>query len=114
MSLPSCLLTCQEDYIRITDLVWDPDARRRDAACVFACRFVMQEDGTWGLGCPLRGLHKIDQIVKDIMDLPNGRAGSEAKRLAFSEGRSLRRRARCYEIRASKSQFFSAVSGALP
>jgi len=50
----------EEDYIRITDLVWDPDARRRDAACVFACRFVMQED---------------------IMDLPNGNAGSEAKRL---------------------------------
>lgn len=56
MSLPSCL-TCQEDYIRITDLVWDPDARRRDAACVFACRFVMQEDSAWGLG-PLRGLQK--------------------------------------------------------
>ena len=40
-------MTCQKDYLRITDLVWDPNAQRRDAACVFASRFVMQED--WAL-----------------------------------------------------------------
>jgi len=29
----------QEDYDRITDLVWDPEAPRRDAACVFVSGF---------------------------------------------------------------------------
>ena len=111
-----CLLTCQEDYIRITDLVWDPDARRRDAACVFASRFVMQEDWAWGEAVfsasdwlppwvqKKSRSSKLTKIVKDIMDLPSGSAGSEAKRLAFWDGRSFRRRARCFEILASKSQ----------
>ena len=39
----------QEDYARITDLVWDPEALRRDAACVFVSRFILQEDGQWYL-----------------------------------------------------------------
>jgi len=34
----------KEDYGRITDLVWDPEAPRRDAACVFVSRFILQED----------------------------------------------------------------------
>lgn len=70
-----CLLTCQEDYIRITDLVWDPDARRRDAACVFASRFVMQEDWAWGEAVfsaseawlPPRGFKKIS-ILKIVQN----------------------------------------------
>lgn len=50
----------EEDYGRITDLVWDPEALRRDAACVFVSRFILQED---------------------IFDQPNGTAdGSAAKR----------------------------------
>ena len=36
----------QDDYDRIIDLVWEPEAPRRDAACIFVSRFVLQEELT--------------------------------------------------------------------